>query len=282
MLKFFALILLFGSAVILGAQAVSPMLDEMRETQRKRAEKAAEKMENMFVRVKMENFIFLFTVAPVVLGGIGYFLFRNFIAVLVGAGLGLILPSMRIKAMEAGRRKLFRRQLIDGLMILSSSLKGGLSLIQALEVLVEEMPIPINQEFGMVLAENKIGLSLEESFSHLQKRMGSPELNQLVTAILLARETGGNLPVIFGRLVYVMRENDKINSQIQNLTIQGRLQGAIMCALPVVFTVVVYSFNPHVFDEMLNTETGKGLLVYAVVSQIIGMVLIRKFSKLDI
>lgn len=282
MLKFLGLILLFTSAGILGVEMISPLVDRLRDIQKIRAERAAEKLENMFVRVKPQNFLILFTLAPLILGGAGYILFRNFLAVLVGITVGLILPSLRIRAMEQGRRKQFRRQLIDGLMILSSSLKGGLSLIQALEVLVEEMPPPISQEFGMVLAENKIGISLEESFAHLKKRLPSSELNQLVTAILLARETGGNLPIIFNRLVYTMRENDKINQNIQNLTLQGRLQGTIMCALPVVFAIVVYSFNPHMFDEMLNTQIGKSLLIYAVISQVIGMAMIAKISKLDI
>jgi len=282
MLKFIGLILLFGSAGLIGVEIVSPFFDTLRKVQEKRAERAAEKMENMFVRVKLQNFIALFTLAPLAFGLTGYFILHNFLGALVGLALGFVLPTMRIKAMEVIRKKQFRRQLVDGLMILSSSLKGGLSLIQALEVLVEEMPPPINQEFGMVLAENKIGISLEESFAHLQKRMGSMELNQLITAILLARETGGNLPVIFNRLVYTMRENEKINQNIQNLTLQGRLQGAIMSGLPVVFAVVVYSFNPHLFDDMLKTQLGKSLLIYCVFSQVIGMTMIRKISKLDV
>ncbi|MFZ5800857.1 MAG: type II secretion system F family protein [Candidatus Omnitrophota bacterium] len=281
MIKFWALVLLFLSFGILGAELIAPVVERLRRVQEKRAQKAAERMEDMFVRVKLENFILMYTLAPVVLAVVGYFLFHHLLAVLAGLVMGLVLPSIRIKARETKRRKDFRRQLIDSLMILSSSLKGGLSLIQALEVLVEEMPPPISQEFGMVLAENKIGISLEESFMHLKRRMPSPELEQLITAILLARETGGNLPVIFSRLVYTMRENDKINQAVNNLTLQGRIQGAIMSLLPIVFIIVVYSFNPHMFDDMIKTQTGRNLLVYAVFSQIIGMILIRKLSKIE-
>jgi tight adherence protein B len=281
MLKLFILVLVVASAGLLGAEFIYPVIREIHNMQKRRAEHAADRMESMFVRVKLENFIVLYSVLPVALGCLAYFVTHNLPLVLLGAFLGFVIPGFRIKMLEGARRRQFRKQLIDGLMILSSSLKGGLSLIQALEVLVEEMPSPINQEFGMVLAENKIGISLEESFVHLNKRMPSSELNQLITAILLARETGGNLPVIFSRLVFTMRENDKIKQAIENLTLQGRLQGAIMSALPVVFAVVVYSLNPHNFDEMLNTSVGRSLLIYCVFSQIIGMILIKKFSTLD-
>jgi tight adherence protein B len=277
----FVSILIFISAAVLGAEIISPILFWFYTQQQKRAEQAAEKMENMFVRVRLRNFVLLYTLLPIILAILGYTLFHSLLAVLAGIAMGLIIPGARIKAKESGRRRQFQKQLIDSLMILSSSLKGGLSLIQALEVLVEEMPPPISQEFGMVLAENKIGLSLEESFAHLYKRMPLDELNQLITAVLLARETGGNLPAIFNRLVYTMRENYRIIQQIQNLTIQGRLQGIIMCAIPIVFAIVVYTMNPTMFDEMLQSDLGRGLLIYSVFSQLIGMFLIRKLSKLD-
>lgn len=281
MLKLVISILILGSAGLLGAEFIAPLVEGFRKVQQKRAEVAAERMENMFIRVKLENFILMYTLAPLALAAMGYFLFHHLLAVLAGLVMGIVLPSIGIKVREAKRRRDFRRQLIDSLMILSSSLKGGLSLIQALEVLVEEMPPPISQEFGMVLAENKIGISLEESFMHLKRRMSSPELEQLTTAILLARETGGNLPVIFNRLVLTLRENDKINQAVMNLTLQGRIQGAILSFLPIVFVAVVYSFNPQMFDDMLKTSTGKNLLIYAVFSQIVGMILIRKFSKIE-
>lgn len=282
MLKIISLIMIFCSGAILGAEIIAPLVDQLRILQKRRAERAAEKMENMFLRVKLRNFVLLYTVIPIAIGIIAYIIAREMLVVLFGVAVGFLLPGFMIKIMEANRMRKFHQQLVDGLMVLSSSLKGGLSLIQAMEVLVEEMPAPINQEFGMVLAENKIGISLEDSFTHLYKRMSSPELNQLITAILLARETGGNLPVIFNRLVYTIRENDKINSTIHNLTLQGRLQGMIMCALPIIFAVVVHSFNPHTFDEMLQTDTGRNLLVYSVFSQLIGMFLIARISKLDI
>ena len=177
------------------------------------------------------------------------------------------------------RRQKFVSQLIDALMILSSSLKGGLSLIQAIEVVTEEMPEPISQEFGILLGENKMGVTLEDAFSHLYERMPSVPLHQMITAILLARETGGNLPAIFARIVSVIRENKKIKQNIDNLTLQGKIQGVVMTLLPIGFGIVVRSTNPNFFDVMIRSETGRMLLIYAFVSQCIGTFLIWQISK---
>jgi tight adherence protein B len=197
---------------------------------------------------------------------------------MLGIWVGLIGPSIYVKTLTERRRQKFTDQLIDALMILSSSLKGGLSLIQAIEVVNEEMPEPINQEFGILLGENKMGVSLEEAFAHMYERMPSMPLHQMITAILLARETGGNLPAIFSRIVTTIRENKKIKQNIDNLTLQGKIQGVVMTLLPIAFGVVVRSTNPQFFDIMIKTELGKMLLTYALVSQCIGSFLIWKIS----
>jgi len=108
---------------------------------------------------------------------------------------GLIIPFMVIKKMEAMRKQKFGAQLVDGLTILSSSLKAGLSLQQSIEVLVEEMPPPIGQEFSLVLRQMQMGVSLEEAMYTLKKRMRLDELDIMVTAIMVARESGGDLTV---------------------------------------------------------------------------------------
>ncbi len=111
--------------------------------------------------------------------------------------------------------------------------------------------------------------------------MRSDELNLIVTAISVARETGGNLPATFNQLTYTIREKSKLLNKVKTLTTQGRLQGAIMCLLPIAFTVLVYSMNPGFFDIMLQNEMGSLLLGYALVSQIVGIFLMRKFSKVE-
>jgi len=200
------------------------------------------------------------------------------IATIIGIVLGFVLPGFYLKIMERKTKDKFRDQLIDALMIMSSSFRGGLSLVQALEAVVDEMPDPINREFGTVLGENKMGVSLEDALNHLYNRMTSPPLQQMITAILLARETGGNLPAIFSRIATNIRENKKIQQNIDTLTIQGKIQGVVMSLLPIAFAFVIYSTNRRIFNHMLVSKTGRAMLVYATISEIIGAVMIIKIS----
>lgn len=201
------------------------------------------------------------------------------IGILIGIAVGFLIPSVVIKNMLAMRKNKFKVQISDGLMILSSCLKGGLSLLQAIEVLVEELPPPISQEFGLILRENKMGMSLEESFEKLNRRLPSEELNLLTTSILVARETGGDITQLFGTLINTIRAKLKIMDSVKTLSLQGKIQGVVMSMLPIVFTLAVYSFNPHYFDIMLGSPTGRMLLIYAVISEIIGIFMIKIFSK---
>ena len=134
----------------------------------------------------------------------------------------------------------------------------------------------------MILRENKMGVSLEESFEKLNKRLPSDELNLLTTAILVARETGGDITQLFGTLINTIRAKIKLMDNVKTLSLQGRIQGIVMSCLPVVFVFMVYSFNPRYFDVMLSNPTGRMLLIYAVISEIVGVFLIRVFSRMNL
>ena len=236
----------------------------------------------MFVKVPAKKLFLIHTLAPLAAAAIGFLLTGKLFIALISAAFGLVLPTIIIKRLDVNRKRKFQAQLVDSLMILSSSLKGGLSLLQSIETVVEEMPAPISQEFALVLRENKMGIPLDESLEGLNRRMKSDELNLITTAISVARETGGNLPQTFTQLIYTIREKTKLMGKIRTLTTQGRLQGAIMSFLPIGFAGVVYSLNPRFFDIMLQNQLGQFLLGYALVSQLIGIFLIMKFSRVEV
>jgi len=246
-----------------------------------RAHTLSQKLDRVLPKDKIRIINQLYLIAPLIGGGVAFVFFpqeiRTF-GVIFGVVLGFLFPGFYTKVLISMNKKKFDDQLIDALMIMSSSFRGGLSLVQAMEAVVEEMPDPINQEFMTVLGENKMGVALEEALNHLYYRMPSSALQQMITAILLARETGGNLPAIFSRIVYVIREYKRIQAQIETLTIQGKLQGIVMSLLPVGFFMIVYSSNPRFFNHMLVSKVGQMLLIYACVSQTIGAFLIWKIS----
>jgi tight adherence protein B len=249
--------------------------------QEKRVQESAEKLGQIFINVDTKKLAIIYALTPVVAGIIGLVLFHSFLGLFLFAIAGLFLPALRVRYILDARHRKFMKQLPDGIMILSSCLKGGLSLLQAIETLVEEMPAPISQEFGLIIKENKMGVSLEESLSRLSKRMLSEDLNLMNTAILVARETGGNLPDVFSRLVSTIRSKVNINETVATMTLQGRVQGAILSILPFVFCIFIYKTNPEMLEQMFKTDPGKIMLGIAAILQIVGIFLIRVFSKVE-
>ncbi|MFH1248375.1 MAG: type II secretion system F family protein, partial [Candidatus Omnitrophota bacterium] len=242
----------------------------------------SKELHTMFIYTEKRRLLTVFTVTPLVMGTLGFLLSHNFWVTLASAGLGLLLPKIWINKMGKKRQKKFGGQLVDACMLLSSSLRAGLSLTQAFEILTEEMPTPISDEFALVVKENRMGVPLEDCLAHLKQRMPMDDLELFTTAVSIARETGGNLTDILGNLVHTIREKRKLTDRVRVLTVQGRLQGAIMGLLPIVFSIFMYFTNPKNFDLMLTDKVGQMLLVWAFFSEIIGIILIRKLSKVEI
>lgn len=281
-LQLIILVLSFTSVCLIAYQLIPSLINKLHRVQAKKVSQAEKQLEEMFVPVRREKLFLYFTLSPLILGGLALFLSNQTVLVLIAGAFGFILPAFIIRLMERQRKQKFLSQLVDGLMIISSSLKGGLSLLQAIEVLVEEMPAPISQEFGLILRENKIGVTLEDSLKRLNERLKLEELGLLINSVLVARETGGDLTKVFSRLSTTLRDNYKLKENIRTLTLQGRLQGMIMSMLPFIFIWWVLTFNRQHFDIMLNTEQGRVLLLIAGVLQVVGILLIRKFSTIRI
>lgn len=281
-LKLAIFALVFSAVGLLLWQCFPSLAKRLSQYQTKKVKESAKRLDTMFVKVPAKKLFLIHTLAPLAAAAIGFLLTGKLFIALISAAFGLVLPTIIIKRLDVNRKRKFQAQLVDSLMILSSSLKGGLSLLQSIETVVEEMPAPISQEFALVLRENKMGIPLDESLEGLNRRMKSDELNLITTAISVARETGGNLPQTFTQLIYTIREKTKLMGKIRTLTTQGRLQGAIMSFLPIGFAGVVYSLNPRFFDIMLQNQLGQFLLGYALVSQLIGIFLIMKFSRVEV
>lgn len=284
-----ALILSFGSIYLFATQAgqlVPSAYKGFSEWRLKQITHQKETLKEMMLFVDPKKIALFNLISPVaaiiIFALIGLRFGSAIVGGLIGLAFGFMIPSIVVKRMVVSRKYKFNSQISDALMILSSCLKGGLSLLQAIEAVVEELPTPISQEFGLILRENKMGMSLEESFEKLNKRLPSEELNLLTTSILVARETGGDITKLFGTLIDTIRAKLKVMDNVKTLSMQGKIQGIVMSVLPIGFTVMVYSFNPHYFDIMLASPIGRLLLIYAVVSELVGMFLIKVFSKVSL
>lgn len=273
----------FGSVLLLAifiSEVILPYFAaKYGKAQDKRATEISATLEESFIFWEKKKMM-LFYLFPFILSGLGLILARHIIGAFLGLIVGLILPNVIISIAKQQRLRKFRGQLVDSLMIISSSLKAGLSFLQSIEVLCEEMPAPTSQEFGLVISENKLGVSMELALKKMRTRIPIEEVNLIVTAVLIARESGGNLPLVLSRLTDTIRDNLKLKEKISTLTLQGRLQGIIMMILPIGFAYFIYKQNPGHFDVMLQTDLGRKLLGLAIGLEIIGIIFIKRISTM--
>lgn len=282
MLKVTIFVLAFSSVGLLLNQVYPLGEGWVRAWEKKRLDKVTPKLDRMFLDIPLRRLLLLDIISPVILGLLGYLFVRHILAAIIGAIFGLAIPSLVIKNLEKIRCSQFSKQIVDGLMILSSSLKAGLSLLQAIDALVEEMPPPISQEFSLVVRQVRMGVTLEVALNDLKKRMPAEELDLIVTAVLVAQETGGDITETFSKLVFTIRERDKLMGRVKALTVQGRLQGWIMGALPIFFAFFVYNINKSYFEFMLQDKVGQFLIFYAIISEVVGVLFISILSKIEV
>ena len=275
------LLLVFAAVTILGLIFMPMMANRGEQIARTNAAQFVAKYDAVLTNNELKFIQKTIVLAPIALAAAGFILFpphMQMATMFIGVIIGILAPRIRLNQILAQRKSKFLDQLMDALMIMSSSFRGGLSLIQAVESVVEEMPDPIKQEFGIVLGENKMGVSLEESLNRLYKRMPSAGLQQMISAILLARETGGNLALIFSRITNTMRERKKIEQNLKTLTVQGRIQAVVMTGLPVLLYLGVSTSNPHFFDNMKTSPMGQKMLLGCAVFWVLGALSIWKIS----
>lgn len=176
----------------------------------------------------------------------------------------------------------FEDQLTDSLTMLASALRSGLSLPQGLDLVAREMPAPMSQEIGLVLNQQKMGMSLDQALEELGRRIDSDDLALVVNAVLILRETGGNLSETFDTIVHTISERDKVRGKIRTLTAQGVAQGMILTAMPFVLAWVLHLINPDYLRPMFTSVLGWIMLGFMALLLAVGGMMIRKIVTIDV
>ncbi len=193
-----------------------------------------------------------------------------------------LMPVVWLLWRRRKRLKVFASQLPDALELIARALRAGQSLPAGFSMVSSEMSAPISQEFGRVFEEQNFGCSMEDSLRDLAKRIPNTDLKFFVTAIILQRQTGGDLAEILDKIGRLIRERFQIWGQIQALTGEGRLSGAVLLALPFVLFVVVYQMNPDYVKVLFTEPMGKQMLAGALVMQLLGALTIRKIINIRV
>jgi len=243
--------------------------------------KTSEELEKIFVRVSPKR-LRVFSLMVILAGALVGFLVFKIIGLVIGAAIGFIFPLLLLNLSKRARKNKFNKQLIDVVRLLNSGVKVGLSFIQSIEMVVKDMPSPVSEEFSLVVAECKMGVSLEEALMRLNDRLNLEELRFVLTAILMAKEVGGDLPSVLHKITITLRERLRLKENIKTYTLMGRAQGYLISAIPIVFLLMVLRNNPGHFDIMLSSDTGRLMLAVAVFLNLIGIFFIIKMSKIKI
>jgi len=192
------------------------------------------------------------------------------------------LPLCWLLVRRKRRLKAFGSQLPDALEMIARTLRSGQSLGFGFNMVATEMPLPIGREFGRVFEEQNLGIALDDSLRSLTGRIPNLDLKFFVTALILQRQTGGDLAEILDKIGELIRDRFRIWGQIQALTGEGRLSGVVLLALPFVLFITVYRLNPDYVMVLFHDPMGKKMLAVAVVLQILGALWIRKIVNIKV
>lgn len=187
-------------------------------------------------------FLLLFMLAGSMLTFSG--LTRGGVAGSLGVTVTYLIPRFVLRIMKRRRIERFNAQLSGTLNGMSNALKAGFSIQQAFETVVQEGESPIAQEFGMFLQQLRIGVRFEDAMDQMDRRIDSEDLTLMIQSIEIARQTGGNLTEVFDRIDETIRERRRVEGKIKALTAQGRIQGRVVGAMPVVLGIVLYFWIP--------------------------------------
>ena len=209
-------------------------------------------------------FRFGFSLGPIILGVVGF-----------------VVPPLVVSYLQRRRQRLFNEQLASMLTLLSNSLKTGYAIDRALETVATKSQPPVSTEFERVATEITLGTSVEEALSSLLLRINSPDLEFIVTAILLHVRVGGNLAEVLDNISDTLRDRLQTKRDMSVLTAQSRASAGIITGLPILLALGLYVFVPGYYGPMTTTFTGYALLGVATFLVLVGNLIIQRMTALE-
>ena len=174
------------------------------------------------------------------------------------------------------------KQLQDALILLSNSLRSGMDIVQGFEMVSRDLLPPISDEFGLVVKNYQLGTPFEQALDGLNDRIDSRMLSYIIKAIIIQRQVGGNLTVIFSRLVENIREESKLEEKLQAMTAQQRIQSIVVSIMPFVMMLVMFIFNPAQMISFYTSPIGIIIFLFCVFWIAIGMKVLKKLGEVQV
>jgi tight adherence protein B len=202
----------------------------------------------------------------------------------VGIAVGLLLssiPFLYVKRAATKRVALFEEQFPEAVDLMARSLRAGHALTSALQMVGEEMQEPVGTEFRLLFDRQNFGMSLPDALKEFGNRVPLVDARFFVTAVLIQRESGGNLSQVLDNLASVIRERFKVKRQVRVMSAHGRITGWVLGLLPIVLAFVLFLIQPEHITLLLTDQLGIQMLTGAIVLQVIGVLIIRRIVDVE-
>ena len=233
-------------------------------------------------KMKAGKFLVFTVASAVLLWGVVVLITANPIFGALGAIAGLFIPYIYVSFLRASRFQKFEEIFPEAIDTLARAVRAGHAFTTALELISNEMAEPVSGEFRKLYEEQKFGLPVKDALLNLADRVPIVDVKFFVTAVMLQRETGGNLAEILDGLSYVIRERFKILRQVRVYTAQGRMTMILLMVLPIVVAVVLSVMSPEFIKPLLYDPLGHWLIAAGFTLQVLGYFFIRKIIRIQV
>jgi len=234
------------------------------------------------VRITLSGLFLASLVCSLVFGFLASAIGRSQAGWIVGGGIGLAAPFLYVKVKRTRRLRKFEETFPEALDLVSRALKAGHAFATGLKMVADEMDEPVGPEFRKTFDEQNFGLPLKDALANMTDRMPSLDVRFFATAVLIQRETGGNLSEILENLAHVVRERFKILRQVRVYTAHGRLTGYVLLALPAFLAIALMFINPEHMQLLFRNRIGHMMLMACVVMQTVGYFWIKQVIKIEV
>ena len=247
-------------------------------------DRVARELARADLKFKVAEYYALVFISTLVTGLVAYIIQPNPVSAIIGAIIGFFIPRFYVKRQQVVRLNKFNDQLSDMLNLMVNGLRAGYSVMQALEAVSRELPVPISDEFHRVVQEMQIGISMEKALDNLLRRIPSDDLDFVITAINVQREVGGNLSEILDTISFTIRERVRIKGEIRVMTAQVRTSGTVLSLIPVFLTLALWFISPDYIGSFFDRGPVCGWLAVGTVVLMIasGYFVMMKIADIEV
>ena len=274
--------LAMGMAIVyLVTTLINAFQESSKELKKQQVAAGDSTLAELYINLSPEIFFLLRMVCAVIFFVFFMMIFNPIVAILF-AMVGFFIPAILLKRARAKRVKKIELQLIEALELLGSSLKSGLTLPQATELLIKEFPPPISQEFALVMAETRLGVEFTDALENMAVRLKSMVVEILATGVTITKRCGGDLSVIFSNIAQTIRERATIEGKLEAVTAQGRFQGLILGMMPFALIIVLYFIDRQHVYTLFGFQLGIWAFTLVCIMVIMAQLWIQKLMQIDV